>query len=192
MGVMTLQKRIPMSRDAYDNLPEGPPFYDYVDGEAIEVNRASVRHGDIVVCVAFPLRQHVRKNALGLVAVEVSLELPDGAIYGPDILFISSGSQECKVRPRADAVGTPDLVVEVLSPSTESYDRHEKLARYHRAGVKWIWLIVQDSLLVEEYRWSEEGYVWMLPGTDRVFRPELFPGLELDLVALIGDSASPE
>lgn len=190
MAVLTLLKRIPMSREAYDSLPEGPPYYDYVDGEAIEVNRASVRHGDVVLCVAFTLRQHAQTTRLGRVAIEVSLELPDGTVYGPDILYIASDNQDCRIRERGDVLGIPDLVVEVLSPSTEHCDRHEKMTRYHRAGVKWVWLIGQDSLLVEEYRWSEEGYVWMLPGTDRVFRPELFPGLDLDLQTLVGDSSA--
>jgi hypothetical protein len=44
MGVPTQVRRIPMSREQFLQLPEGPPFYDYVNGEAIEVNRPSVRH----------------------------------------------------------------------------------------------------------------------------------------------------
>jgi hypothetical protein len=32
-------KRIPMSKEEFAKLPEGPPFYDYIGGEAIEVNR---------------------------------------------------------------------------------------------------------------------------------------------------------
>lgn len=40
--------------------------------------------------------------------------------------------------------------------------------------------------------WSEDGYTWILPGSDRVFRPRLFPGLELNLAELIDDMAPAE
>jgi Uma2 family endonuclease len=90
MGVPTQVRRIPMSREQFLQLPEGPPFYDYVNGEAIEVNRPSVRHQEIllgaerlIACACSDATQ------LGKVLIEVNLELPNGNIYTPDILFYS-------------------------------------------------------------------------------------------------------
>jgi Uma2 family endonuclease len=57
MGVPTQVRRIPMSREQFLQLPEGPPFYDYVNGEAIEVNRPSVRHQYILIRLAWIRRR---------------------------------------------------------------------------------------------------------------------------------------
>src|SRR5690349_8552503 len=134
MAVSIGLKRIPMSKVDYDDLPEGPPFYDYIDGEAIEVNRPSVTHQQISSRLTYLLDDHVTRLGLGLVAQEIGLELPGGEVFGPDITYISRENAACQVRPRGDVFGTPDLVVEVLSPTTERYDKREKMTRYHRAG----------------------------------------------------------
>jgi Uma2 family endonuclease len=181
-------KRIPMTHEEFEALPEGPPYYDYVDGVAIEANRPSLKHQRIILRGGHALDTFVAANKLGLVAQEVSLELPDGTFYGPDILFIAKNSDRCRVRDRGDVIGVPDLVVEVLSPTTESYDQRGKMTRYHRAGVPWVWIIGQDDLQADEYRWTEEGYTLILPESlSGPFRPKLFPGFELDLPALLDD-----
>jgi Uma2 family endonuclease len=193
MAVMTLLKRIPMSREAYDNLPPGPPFFDYVDGEAVEVNRPSVRHQRINNRLTHLLDEHVERNRLGVVAQEISLELPDGAIFGPDITYISRQNRECQVRERGDVYGVPDLLIEILSPTTEQYDRREKMTRYHRAGVQWLWFVKQDSLQVDEFMRSEDGYTLMLTCLEsETFLPLLFPGLEIDLVTIVGAPVTDE
>jgi hypothetical protein len=48
-----------MSREQFLQLPEGPPYYDYVNGEAIEVNRPSVRHQYLLLDWGQSLMAHV-------------------------------------------------------------------------------------------------------------------------------------
>jgi Uma2 family endonuclease len=185
MSQLQQLKRVPMTREEFESLPEGPPYYDYVDGVAIEVNRPGVKHNDVVLCLGFTLRQQAGR--LGAVAADVNLELPSGDVFGPDILFLSQDNHGCRVLERGDVVGVPDLIVEVLSPSTEAYDRTEKMGHYHRAEVPWLWYVGQDSLLVAEYRWSDEGYTLLLADDlSGTFRPRLFPGLEINLADLLG------
>jgi Uma2 family endonuclease len=187
MAVQTQARRIPMSREEFDRLPEGPPFYDYVNGEAVEVNRPSVKHQDIVVCLAFVIRQHVRQNDLGLVAADVNVTLPAGNTFAPDVVFLHKDHLAGYDEDRGDIHGAPDIVVEISSPSTMAYDRVEKLGHYHDAEVPWVWLIDQESLTVEEYRWTPEGYLRSgAAGGGQAFRPKLFPGLEINLLELIG------
>jgi Uma2 family endonuclease len=96
----------------------------------------------------------------------------------PDLLYIS--------RDRLDIIsergveGAPDLVVEVLSPSTAARDRGVKMRRYAAAGIPHYWLLDPRSRVLEPYRLTPQGYELLGrfgPGT--VFRPELFPGLEI-------------
>jgi len=78
--------------------------------------------------------------------------------------------------------GTPDLVVEVLSPSTAAYDRVEKFDAYRRAEVPWVWLVDQETLVVEEYQRTAEGYLGVgVVGAETPFRPRLFPAWQVDL-----------
>ncbi len=89
MSVSVQPRRVPMSREQFLQLPEGPPYYDYVNGEAIEVNRPSVRHQYILIRLASQLMAYVEPRQLGLVAGDCNLELPNGNIYAPDILYLS-------------------------------------------------------------------------------------------------------
>jgi Uma2 family endonuclease len=57
----------------------------------------------------------------------------------------------------ADFTGAPDLIVEVLSPSTARTDRLVKFGAYERAGVREYWLVDPRTRSVEVYALSEDG-----------------------------------
>lgn len=81
--------------------------------------------------------------------------------------------------------GAPDLVVELLSPTTASWDYGIKMDAYFRYGVPWYWIVHPDDLTLVEYRYTPDGYLrtqTVLAG--QVFRPGCFPGLEIDLQRL--------
>jgi Uma2 family endonuclease len=185
MAVLAPTNRRPMSREEYDRLKEGPPFYDYVHGEAVLAERPSVEHQQIVMVLVGTLDRFVEAHKLGLVVAGVGVELPTGDVIGPDVVFVRRERLDIYDREKGDIVGTPDLIVEVLSPSTAAYDRSDKLTGYRNAGVPWVWIIDQDTLILEEYRWTQDGY-----RLNRTCRPdvpfihELFPGLELTLSSL--------
>jgi len=180
-------KRIPMSREEFEKLPEGPPFYDYIGGEAIEVNRPTGRHQKIVVRVCNLLMDHLYGRKLGDAWADIDVLLPTGDTVGPDIVVLLSEHLDRYDEQKGDIVGAPDLVIEVSSPSTAEYDRVEKMQVYHQAGVPWVWLIDQDSLAIEEFQWTAEGYLRVnaVKGGDD-FRPKLFPEFVLNIKALLG------
>jgi Uma2 family endonuclease len=99
-------------------------------------------------------------------------------------------------RTRLDAVTdgpfmtlAPDWLAEVLSPSTEKFDRTEKLAVYAREGVPWVWLINPRQRTLEILNLGADGR-WVLRGTfhdDVLIRAEPFEAIEFDLGALWAD-----
>jgi Uma2 family endonuclease len=185
MGTQTQVRRIPMSREQFLQLPEGPPFYDYVNGEAIEVNRPSVRHQYILIRLANLLMNYVESHQQGLVVGDCNLELPNGNIYAPDILYLSQQNLTAYDQVRGYVRGVPDLVVEILSPSTADYDRTQKMGDYAACGVPWVWLVDQETLLIEEYQWTPEGYLRrQAVDAQTPFRPHLFPELTLQMAHL--------
>ena len=82
---------------------------------------------------------------------------PTGLYTYPDVVVVC-GDAEYEDE-ELDALLNPTLIVEVLSPMTESYDRGAKFAHYRQlASLKEYVLIAQDRFLVE--RFSREGNVW--------------------------------
>jgi Uma2 family endonuclease len=80
--------------------------------------------------------------------------------------------------------GAPDLVVEVAA-SSASYDLHEKLRVYQRNGVReyLVW-----SVFDEQFRWfrlSGRRYVEQTPGAGGIIASRVFPGLRLNVAALL-------
>lgn len=118
---------------------------------------------------------------------EVAVELSHTRTYVPDLSFLSAANQGRFVDDIA-IQGAPDLVVEVVSPSTASRDRSGKLRAYHQAGVAWYWLVESDTLLITEFKHTPEGYlVAQSVAASDEFAPALFPGLSLRMADLLPD-----
>jgi Uma2 family endonuclease len=122
-----------------------------------------------------------------LILFEPELRLGDG----PDIVAPDLAGWH---RERASALFAdelpyidlaPDWVCEVLSPSTQRYDRATKLPLYAREGVRHLWLVDPIAKLLEVYRLEQSHYVVLrvFGGEERV-RAEPFEAFELDLGTL--------
>lgn len=175
-----------MTLDEFRGLPEGPPHYEYEDGELIEMTAPLVPHQDLSFEVTVAIKGHVKQHELGLVYQAVDVELPKiNRTYIPDIIFIS--------HTRGNVLGddgkvhdAPDLVVEIVSPHGRGRDRLTKFNNYFRAGVEWYWIVDSEDLTIEEFHAGSEGYV-QVSGADvgEVFRSKALPGLEFNLTELI-------
>jgi Uma2 family endonuclease len=172
----------------YLRLPEGPPYYEFEDGELIEMVRPRGKHQEIIGRLFAALDTYLRQEGLGKVWPEVAVLLTPRHVYVPDLSFLLNEN----LGRFADDVaiqGPPDLVVEIISPSTASRDKAQKLRIYHAAGVPWYWLVETESLLITEYRHTPDGYlVNQIAPPLEPFAPALFPGLSFRLADLAGAS----
>lgn len=173
-------------------LPEddsSPVKYELEFGELVEMTRPLWDHNEGVLAIAFILWQFVRSRRLGRVNTDVLVVLDEvaGVVLAPDIVVLLAEHLD---RLREGCVyGPPDLVVEVLSPTTALRDMGVKKRLYHTYGVPWYWLIDLERRVIEEYQWTPDGYLLtqvVLPG--EVFRPKLFPDLTIDLRVLLGEA----
>ena len=180
-------ERIPMSMEEFERIPEGPPFYDYIDGEAIKLNKPTGRHQRIEMRLANALFEFTSTRRLGEVYHNIDVKLPVGNWVGPDIVFIAAEHMDRYNQQKGDLYGAPDLAVEISSPPTATYDRIVKLEQYQLSEVPWLWIVDQDHLAVEEYQWTPDGYLRVGGALgSETFRPHLFDGLEIDLATLTG------
>lgn len=186
----TVKKR--WTQVEFHELPEGPPYYELEDGELIEMARPELRHQKVVTKLLLALSPYVEQNKLGEVWPEVEVDITPTNIYVPDLCFLAADHLH-QIEDGKRIVGPPDLVVELLSPSTAARDLATKLQTYQQAGVPWYWIVVTDLLVIQEYQNTPEGYLLsqgIAPG--EVFSPRLFPGLSFNLAEMMGEEVKRE
>ena len=89
---------------------------------------------------------------------EVDVVLSPTRIYIPDLSCLLTENMSRFAHDDDVAIqGAPDLVVEVIAPSTARRHRSQKLRAYQQAGVPWYWLVETEPLLITAYRHPAEG-----------------------------------
>ena len=138
------------------------------------------KHQDIAFALGFFLRDFVLEHDLGVVGISpIDVILSDENVVQPDVLFI----RKARLDIIHDQVnGPPDLVVEVLSPSTQQLDLKDKSDLYARFGVPHYWILNPDDRVLIAFRLADGKYerAALCQGEDR-FQPELFEGLTIEL-----------
>ena len=133
----------------YLNIP-GDDRYELINGEFILVSAPNTPHQGASMGFILALGNFVVQGNLGSVfhaPTEVILTDPEGInIVQPDIIFVSKEREH--IITHANIQGAPDLLVEILSPSTGRRDRTTKRDLYARHGVKEYWIADPDAQTV--------------------------------------------
>jgi Uma2 family endonuclease len=125
----------------YFQLPEGVP-YQLIEGKLIFMASPTPTHQKILGNLFLLLAPFINKNNLGEVFfAPLDTQFDDYNVYQPDLLFISK-AKESIIKNRI--VGSPDLVVEILS-SKPKIDLVNKMAGYGKFGVSEYWVIDPKS-----------------------------------------------
>lgn len=147
----------------FARLPsEGGKRYEVIAGELVVTPAPSLRHQRIVSDLVTLLNGFVRERGLGeLYAGPVDVLFAEGDYVEPDLVFVRADHRGYLTDRGIE--GPPDLVVEILSPSTAARDRGTKLERYRLFRVPEYWVVDPDARSIE---------VWRL--ADGVRKPEVF------------------
>jgi Uma2 family endonuclease len=133
----------------YKLLPEDKR-YEIVEGELFVTPAPSVRHQSILVRLILRLATFVEAGNCGKVLpAPTDVILANENVVQPDLLFVGRDRQDI-IDPGGGVHGAPDLVVEILSPSTASRDQVIKRKLYGRYGVREYWIVdpVTESIEV--------------------------------------------
>ena len=155
--------------------------YQLLDGELILAPSPTDRHQAIMGTLFFLLYQHNLGTGSGHVRMApLDVHLSEYDLTQPDILFVSN--DRASIITAANIQGAPDLVVEILSPSTERFDRGYKRTMYARNGVREYWLVDPAAETVEVMTEAEEGFVTeSIYQRDQILVSPLLPGLSIEL-----------
>ena len=124
---------------------------EYLSGQIIAMSGASLAHTRITADIVTELNTQLRGRDCEVVSNDMRVKTgAKGAYFYPDVVvFCGNPEFEDNV---FDTLLNPTLVVEVLSPSTEVFDRGEKFAQYQELiSLREYILVSQDRLRVEQY-----------------------------------------
>ena len=172
---------------------EQPERWEFFNGEAFMMAGGSDVHNAISLNTAFALRQTLRGTRCNVFMSDVRLRLAaSDDLFYPDVFVTCTDADRARRQVKED----PVLIAEVLSPSTEAYDRGDKFAAYRRfAGLKTVLFLSQDRAHVECFTRGEGGR-WILSEASGDTASLALPafGFELALADLYRDlpDATPE
>lgn len=125
--------------DFFKRAPEDRKA-ELIDGVMIVPSPPSVRHEKLQVFLLHLIREFVEQHDLGeVLGSRTAVQLADDQAPEPDIMFVSK--EQANIIADSGVFGAPDLIVEVLSASTATYDRGPKFRAYEKPGVREVWLI---------------------------------------------------
>ena len=142
--------------------------HEYVAGQLFAMAGGSKAHNTIALNIAARLRTHLRGRPCRAFIADMKVRI-EGArsYYYPDVVVTCQAADLSPASPR-DYLMAPSLIVEVLSASTESIDRREKLLAYAQLPGRLEYVLVDSaSRRVDIYRQEEDGdMVLEIPAPD--------------------------
>ncbi len=140
--------------DEYSQWNDGQRW-EIVGGEAYAMSPApTLRHQRIQAELTSWFNDYFRGKPCQVFPAPTDVKLSETDVVQPDLLVVCDKTQ----LKETHVEGPPTLVVEILSPSTASFDRVRKMRLYARSGVKEVWLITPYPWLAEVYVLDGETY----------------------------------
>jgi len=122
--------------------------YEVIDGDLLKAPTPYPLHQAVSREITFFMWDYVKRKNLGVVFdAPIDVVLDPHNVFQPDIVYISKERKE--IIGEKAIMGAPDLVVEIISPSTLGRDTVLKRNVYERKGVRELWLIYPDMKCIE-------------------------------------------
>lgn len=175
----------PLTAQDYRELPEAAPRFQLVEGDLHLSPSPSRFHQQIVGNLFLILSKHLEDHPLGRVFLSpLDVYLDDVNVLQPDLVYVSKANEDLI---EEDGIhGAPDLVIEIVSPSTAQLDKRSKRKVYARAGVKEMWLVDPALLQVHQYNLATNpDKATRIIEEDESFTSPLFPDLVIRLAEVL-------
>ncbi len=159
--------------------------YEVINGRLYEMPAPILEHQKILMMIGVKFYHFVNRGSLGLILPSpVDVILSDFIVVQPDLVFISKENKDI-VKDRI--YGSPDLVVEIVSPTSYYRDRYEKFRIYEKAGIKEYWIVYPGEKAMEVWVLKEGKYeLYSIAGGKGKVRNKVLKGLEVDLKEIFG------
>lgn len=152
-GQMEPLRNRKLSHQDYLSLPDDTRW-ELLDGRPYAMSGASVAHQELCRNLSVALVEHFRGKACQVFFAPLDVRLSDHDVVQPDLMVVCNRTQ----LKSNHVEGPPNLIVEIVSPSSVRHDRLRKFRLYAAAGVKEYWIFYPDPPLAEVYWLDGPGY----------------------------------
>ena len=129
--------------------------WELIEGKALCMSPApAITHQQICHNIDGVFWNHFKDKKCRVFVAPTDVKLSETNVVQPDNLIVCNP----QIIKKNCIEGTPDLIVEILSPSTELKDRNLKRAAYQKYGVKELWLVSPVYGYIEVYALEKEFY----------------------------------
>lgn len=150
--------------EVHQSLPEGT-LCQLINNQLIMSPAPADIHQKILTDIAYLLIDYTKKNKTGTVRMGPSdVYLSMRNIFQPDIYFVAN--ENIRKFKENGFHGAPDMVIEILSPSTAKYDLEDKKDVYEQYGVKEYWCIDPSNKSVQGWALQNGEFISLPAGND--------------------------
>jgi Uma2 family endonuclease len=173
-----------LTKEDYRLLPDSGPRYQLIEGELCISPAPNRYHQVISRNIVFMLLKYLEAHPLGeLYHAPFDVYLSEHDVFQPDLVFVKK--ENFDVLTDAGVEGTPDFVVEILSPSNAYLDKKAKLRVYARTGVRELWLVDPETRVVHVYHLQADAQKPAATYTEGdTFSSPHFPGLAIRVIEI--------
>ena len=168
-------------------MPEDGRRYEVVEGDLYVSPAPKTRHQRISLRLSAFLERAEEAGFGVALAAPTDVYLDDANGVQPDLLFVRRVHTDMVVEDNVR--GVPDLVTEILSPTTRARDLGVKLRLYARFGVRVYWVVDPEAETITVYEPAGDGNGYarraVLSRGDTL-RCDLFPGVEVEVAKVFG------
>jgi Uma2 family endonuclease len=162
-------------------LTDSDKRYEILDGDLLMSPSPTAIHQILLLKMAKLLSTFVEQNKFGQIfIVPFDVVLSDYEVIQPDIIFVSAENSHI-IKP-THIQGSPDLLIEILSPSSVQRDRIIKRKIYSRNGVKEYWLINPEQKTIQQFQLQKKAFTLIKEfGAKESLSSSFFPELVIQL-----------
>ncbi len=172
----------PLTYEDYKTFPDNDGIRkEIIEGELFMTPAPNTKHQSVSRELSFLLVSFIKSTNIGKIFVApYDVKFSHINVFQPDIVFVLQDNYE--IITDININGAPDLVIEILSPSTKANDRIFKKQIYEKFGVKEYWIVDPENETVEI--WVLKNHKFILDskaGKSQTFKSQILKGLEINL-----------
>ncbi|MEO0162984.1 MAG: Uma2 family endonuclease [candidate division WOR-3 bacterium] len=153
--------------------------YEVINGRLVEMAAHTPWHQKISARIFLIISKFLKEGELYFSPIDVLFS--EDVVLQPDIVYVSK--ERLGIIGEKAIMGVPDLVVEIVSPSTTRRDTAVKKGIYENFGVKEYWIVYPDEKAIEVWVLNESGkyQLYSFAEKEGKVKSKVLEGLEIDL-----------
>ena len=188
---MALVQKTQNDSYTYSDVLEWEEDYraELLDGEIVMMAPPSRAHQGIVAQLMLQIGNHLRGKKCKVYPAPFAVRLfprkdhRDDTVFEPDIVVVCDPEK----LDEKGCNGPPDLIIEIISPSSAKYDRIYKFRKYQKAGVREYWIVDPETKSVQVCILDNDRYVVSVYDETEKAKISVLEGCEIDLPAVFAE-----